>query len=219
MSKTKIVCTLGPASSDENSLKKMINAGMNVARINMSHSTPESALHYVEMVKKLRKELATPVAVMIDTKGPECRIGTFKNTFINLKKNQSFMLYNKNVVGDESGVSYSYKNLYKDVKVGQKILVNDGLIELKITNLVGKDIETKVVVAGKLTNRKSMFLPKTKLNIPFLTPEDKKDLEFAVQQGVEYVGASFVSSAKNVLEMRNYLDKLGGEKVRIISKI
>ena len=125
MVKTKIICTLGPASSDEKVIKKMINASMDCARINMSHGSPETVLPYIEKVKKLRRETKRPIAIMIDTKGPECRIGEFKNGETYLKKNQIFTLFNKNILGDEKGVSYSYKKLFEVISPNKKILVND----------------------------------------------------------------------------------------------
>jgi len=219
MVKTKIVCTLGPACSDEKTIKKMINASMDCARINMSHGTPEGVLPYIEKVKNLRTEMHRSIAIMIDTKGPECRIGTFKKGEIFLKKSQIFTLYNKTVLGDENGVSYSYKKLFEDVKPNNKILVNDGLIVLKVIEVSNKDIRTKVVTGGKLTSRKSMFLPGIKLGIPFLTKEDKMDLKFACEQNVDYVAASFVSNKEDVISLRNYLNKFGGQNIKIISKI
>lgn len=219
MVKTKIVCTLGPACSSEKMIKKMINASMDCARINMSHGTPESVLPYIEKVKKLRKETKRPIAIMIDTKGPECRIGEFKNGEAFLKKGQIFTLYNGNILGDENGVSYSYKKLFEDVKVGSKILVNDGLIVLKVLEIENKNIKTKVIFGGKLTNRKSMFLPGVKLSIPFLTNVDKNDLKFACEQNVDFVAASFVSGKDDVISLRNFLNKNGGENIKIISKI
>lgn len=219
MVKTKIVCTLGPASSDEKTIKKMINASMDCARINMSHGTPQTALPYIEKVKKLRKQTNRPIAIMIDTKGPECRIGEFKNGEVFLKKGQSFVLYGKNVLGDENGVTYSYKKLFQDVKVGSKILVNDGLISLKVVEVENDNIKTKVIAGGKLTDRKSMFLPGVKLNIPFLTNEDKKDLKFACEQDVDIVAASFVSSKEDVISLRKFLNANGGDDIKIISKI
>ena len=219
MVKTKIICTLGPASRSENVIKKLIGASMDCARINMSHGTPETVLPYIQKVKKLRTETKRPIAIMIDTKGPECRIGVFKNGEVFLKKNQLFTLYNKNINGDETGVSYSYKNLFEDVAVGSKILVNDGLIVLKVVSIENKNIITKVEVGGRLTNRKSMFIPGVKLKIPFLTNQDKQDLKFACEQDADFVAASFVSSKEDVLSLRKFLDNNGGKDIKIISKI
>lgn len=219
MSKTKIICTLGPASNTEGVIKQMIASNMNCARINLSHGSCEENQPLVTLVKKIRQKLNKPIAIMFDTKGPEIRIGKFKNGSVLLKKGCIFNITTKEVLGDETVVSCSYKSLCSDVKVGAKILINDGLVVLKVLNVFENIIETRVVVGGKISNKKSMFLPETKLNLPFLSEQDKKDLKFAVENDADYIAASFVSCKQDVEDIKNYLKRINGKDIKIIAKI
>ena len=219
MNKTKIVCTIGPACSDIETIKDMIRAGMDVARFNMSHGTHESHKELMDMVKQARFEMGVPIAIMLDTKGPEIRIRQFKNSKVLLKQGQDFALTTEYVVGDSSIVSVTYDKLPTIVKKGTKILLNDGLIELKVKSTAGKIIYTQVVVGGELSNNKSINIPSVELNMEYLSETDKKDLAFGVEQGVDVYSISFVNSEKDVEDVRKYLAKLGEEDAFIISKL
>ena len=219
MNKTKIVCTIGPACSDIETIKDMIRAGMDVARFNMSHGTHESHKELIDLVKQARYEMGVPVAIMLDTKGPEIRIRQFKDGKVILKKGQDFALTTEYVVGDASIVSVTYDKLPSILKTGTKILLNDGLIELKVTSVSGKIIYTKVVVGGELSNNKSINIPSVELNMNYLGDVDKKDLAFGVEQGVDAYAISFVNSDDDVKTVRKYLEKLGERDAFIISKI
>ena len=219
MNKTKIVCTIGPACSDIETIKDMIRAGMDVARFNMSHGTHESHKELINLVKQARYEMGVPVAIMLDTKGPEIRIKQFKDGSVVLKKGQDFALTTEYVVGDSSIVSVTYEKLPSILKKGTKILLNDGLIELKVTSVSGKLIYTRVVVGGELSNNKSINIPSVELNMNYLGDVDKKDLAFGVEQGVDAYAISFVNSENDVKDVRKYLEKLGERDAFIISKI
>lgn len=219
MNRTKIVCTIGPACSDLETLKEMMNAGMDVARFNMSHGTHESHKALMDTVKQARFELGLPVAIMLDTKGPEIRIKQFKNGEIELKKGQNFALTTENVVGDETVVSVTYDKLPTIVKKGTKILLNDGLIELLVISKTNTVIYTEVSVGGKLSNNKSINIPSVELNMEYLSENDKRDLEFGASQGVDCYSISFVNSAQDVQDVRKYLAGIGVKDAFIISKI
>ena len=219
MRKTKIICTLGPASSTYDQIKKMALAGMNVARINMSHGEYSEHQEKIDTVKKVRRSLGMPIPIMIDTKGPEIRIGTFVNGSIEVHEGMPFKFVNTDVVGDETQVSITYKNLYKDVKVGCKILLNDGLLVFKVTEIKGGTIYTVAENGGTLSNRKGLFVPNVKINMPFLSEQDKRDLDFGIKNCAELYAASFVQDAASVREIRNYLLEHGAKDVCIISKI
>lgn len=219
MNKTKIVCTIGPACNDIEIIKDMIRAGMDVARFNMSHGTHESHEEMINIVKQARYEMGVPVAIMLDTKGPEIRIKQFKSGKVQLKKGQDFALTTEYVVGDSSIVSVTYDKLPEIVKKGTKILLNDGLIELKVVSVSGKLIYTQVVVGGELSNNKSINIPSVELNMDYLGETDKKDLAFGVQMGVDCYAISFVNSDDDVRVVREYLKSLGEEDAFIISKI
>lgn len=220
MRKTKIVCTIGPSCNTVSGLKDLIKAGMNVARINMSHGTYLDNKETFKNIIKARKELGTPLAIMLDTKGPEIRIGTFQNgEGVVLEKGQDFTLTTFPCEGTKSKVYVNYAGIVKDVKPGNKILVNDGLIELKVVRVDKKDVLCKVLTGGKLTDRKACFVPNVQLNIPFLSEQDREDLKLAVQLKLDFVAASFVSKKEDAIEIRNYLNKIGGRDIEIIAKI
>ncbi len=217
--KTKIVCTIGPACSDEETLRQMMLAGMNVARFNMSHGTHESHRELIDKVKKVRFELGLPVSIMIDTKGPEIRIKQFKNGKIVLKENQDFALTTENLVGDENIVSVTYDKFTEIIKKGTRILLNDGLIELVADKVTDKVVYTKVVAGGELSNNKSINIPSVELNMEYLSETDKRDLAFGVQEQAEVFSISFVNHAQDVIDVRNYLKSLGDNDGFIIAKV
>lgn len=221
MKKSKIVCTLGPSSNDPSMIKQMIEAGMNVARLNLSHGTHESHTDLINMVKVQREKLNKPVAIMLDLKGPEIRIKSFENGFINLEAGQIFTLTTGDIVGNQNMVSVTYKDLPKVLSAGDKILLNDGFSELEVVSVNNYDIITKVIEGGKLSNNKSINLPSVNIDMPFLNKVDKDDLAFGVQQDVDYIALSFVRTADDVKEAKKYIRSLGGnaEQIKIISKI
>ncbi len=219
MRKTKIICTIGPASDDEAILIEMAKAGMNVARCNFSHGTHDQHRARMDMIKKVREELNLPIAIMLDTKGPEYRIGLFKNDAIELKKGDKFTFTTDDIMGDETKVSVSYKKLPQELDVGDTILVNNGLVVFKVERIAGSEIETKVLEGGKLSNRKSMSFPGKHLKQEFLSQYDKDDLLFGIENDVDFVAASFVSCKQDMLDMRDFLDVNGGKDIEIIAKI
>lgn len=219
MRKTKIVCTLGPASTTYDQIKKMAMAGMNVARINMSHGTYEEHQLRIDNVKKVRRNLGIPIPIMVDTKGPEIRIGTFKNGKIEVTEGMPFDFVNDDVVGDETRVSITYKDLYKDVYDGGTILLNDGLLVFRITGIEKGVIHAEAQNGGTLSDRKGLFVPNVKLNMPFLSEQDKKDLEYGVKIGAEMYALSFVQDGACVTEVRNFLLSRGAKDVCLIAKI
>ena len=219
MRKTKIICTLGPASSTYEVLLAMAKEGMNVARINMSHGTKEEHRQKIDLIKRIRKELDIALPVMIDTKGLEVRIKTFKNGKVQLKAGQTFIFTPEDVEGDEHKVSVTYETLHKDLKKGNVILLNDGLIKFVIKDIKGTDVITECQNDGVLSDRKSMFFPDVVLNLPFLSEQDAEDLEFAAEVGAEFVAASFVSNAFDMREIRNFLRRKKAGNIDIIAKI
>ena len=214
MRKTKIICTLGPASSDYETIRAMCIAGMNVARINMSHGIYEEHQSKIDLVKKIRDELNIPIAIMLDTKGPEVRIKTFKNGGVELVEDQTFSLTTEEVEGDETRVSVTYKGLVNDVSEKDTILLNNGLIVLRVREKTPTDLVCTVVSGGRLTDRKSMNIPNVEISLPYLSENDKKDLLFGIKNDVDFVAASFVSRAEDVLQVRRFLEKNGGKKYR-----
>lgn len=220
MNKTKIVCTMGPACNDLETIKNMIRAGMSVARFNMSHGTHDSHRQQINLVKQARWELNMPVSIMLDTKGPEIRIRQFKNGKVNLKVGQSFALTTESLVGDEEIVSVTYQKLPSIVKKGTKILLNDGLIELEVESKTATVIYTKVTVGGELSNNKSINIPSVELNMPYLNDVDKSDLKFGAEEEVDLYSISFVNSASDVTAVREFLEReCDVDSPFIISKI
>ena len=219
MRKTKIICTIGPASENAETLKKMCQAGMNVARLNFSHGTHEEQQKKIDLIKQVRQELGLPLAIMLDTKGPEYRIRTFKDGKVTVAAGDTFTFTVDEVEGDETRVSVNYKGLVKDLSVGDRILVNNGLVIFEVKKLQGSDAACKCVVGGELSNRKSMSFPNKVMTGPFLSEADKADLLFGIRNDVDFVAASFVSNKQNVLDMRSFLDENGGSQIEIIAKI
>lgn len=219
MKRTKIICTLGPASSDKETLKNMITSGMNVARFNMSHGTHQSHSELISAVRQTREELNAPVSILIDTKGPEIRIRDFKDGGVTLVKGKKFTLTTKQIIGDNASVSVSYAGLPKLVKKGTSILLNDGLIELSVLSTTKTDVETKVVVGGYLSNKKSINIPSIDLDMPYISEQDQKDIEFACKQDADYLAISFVNKKEDVIAVKKLITKYGKPNIKIISKI
>lgn len=219
MRKTKIVCTLGPSTDKEQVLEKLISNGMNVARCNFSHGSYEEHKRRIDEIKVLRKKYKKPTAIMLDTKGPEIRLGMFKDHEIILEEGQKFTLSCQERQGDQNGVSISYEDLYKDVKAGTTILIDDGLVEMQVVEMNEKDITCEVKNGGKISDRKGVNVPNVKLSMPFLSDKDKEDILFGIENDVDFVAASFVRRAEDVNKMRKFLNDHGGYDVNIISKI
>lgn len=218
--KTKIVGTIGPAS--EHKLEELFDAGLNVTRINYSHGSWDEQSEKTEEIIRIRDEKELPIALLLDMKGPEIRTGmlyTGKNTKIQLKDGQKFTLVNEDITGDEEKVSVSYKELYKDVKPGTKILIDDGAIELKVDEIVGKDIVCTVVHGNGLGSRKTMNLPGTIIRLPGLTEKDIADLKTACEHDYDFVAISFARNADDIKQVRKILDENGGKDIQIITKI
>ncbi|MDD5789016.1 MAG: pyruvate kinase [Spirochaetia bacterium] len=219
MRKTKIICTIGPASESKDTLSAMCRAGMNVARLNFSHGSHEDHLRKINLIKEVRQELKIPLAIMLDTKGPEYRIGTFKDHKISVAEGQTFTFTTDEVEGDQSKVSVNYKGFARDLKPGDKILVNNGLVICQVTQVKGSDVITEVKTGGVLSDKKSMNFPGKLLNGTFLSEQDKSDLLFGIEQDVDFVAASFVSTKKDAQDIRTFLDSNGGKNIDIIAKI
>lgn len=215
--KTKIVCTIGPASEDK--LPELMNAGMDVVRINFSHGSYPEQKEKIEKFFKARSQTTKPVALLLDMQGPEVRTGMLETAPAELKKGDTFTIVNEDITGNSNMVSVSYKELYSDVNVGTKILLDDGLIELEVTEIKNKDIVCKVINGGKLGNRKSVNIPGIHLNLPALKDKDIQDLIDGARVGFDYVAASFVRNKEDVLAVRKVLDENGGEDIKIICKI
>jgi pyruvate kinase len=219
MRKTKIVCTLGPSTQDESILRELMLEGMNVARFNFSHGTHESHKAMFDKVDKVRRELNLPVAMMLDTKGPEIRIRSFKEGKVMLTKGQKFTLTTREVEGDESIVGVNYMDLPKDVKESGSILLDDGLIELKIEKIEGQDIICEVRNNGALSNNKGVNLPDTSLSMPFISEKDREDILFGIKTGFDFIAASFTRSKEDILEIRKILEENNCTDIDIIAKI
>ena len=219
MRKTKIICTIGPASENEQTLTAMCKAGMNVARLNFSHGTHEEHKKKIELIKTVREKLDLPIAIMLDTKGPEYRIGTFANGSIEVAVGDTFTFTTEDVEGDQTRVSVNYKDLIRNLAVGDRILVCNGLVIFEVKELKDNDAICNVIVGGVLSNRKSMSFPNKVMPGPFLSDQDKADLLFGIDNDVDFVAASFVSTKGDVVELRDFLNAHGGREIDIIAKI
>ena len=219
MRKTKIVCTLGPACSDEATITAMCKAGMNVARLNFSHNTHEDHKKRIDLVKKVREKLGLPIAILLDTKGPEYRIKTFKNGKITLKEGDSFTFTADEIEGDEKRVSINYKGLPNDLKKGDKILLNNGLLSFEVVSTTNTDVNCKVVVGGELSDRKSMSFPNKTLKQKYLSEQDKEDIAFGIKEGIDFIACSFVSCKQDLLDVKNFLTEIGAKETELIAKI
>ena len=219
MRKTKIICTIGPACMNEETLTQMCLAGMDVARMNFSHGDHAEQLAKINLVKAVREKLNLPVAIMLDTKGPEYRIKTFANKKVVLQEGQTFTFTTDDIVGDETRVAVSYKNLPNELNIGDTVLVCNGLIICKVEKIEGNDVITKVIAGGEVSDRKSMNFPNHVLAQDYLSEQDKADLLFGIQHEVDFVAASFVSTRKDMQAIRSFLDENGGQDIDIIAKI
>ena len=219
MRKTKIVCTLGPATEDPMIVRELMLSGMNVARLNFSHNTHDDHRRRIEVIKELRKELQFPVAILLDTKGPEYRIGTFAAGRIRLEAGETFIFTADDVQGDETRVSVNYKKLPQELGVGDTVLLNNGLLSFRVDAVSGADIICTVVTGGELSDRKSMSFPGKVMHQIYLSEQDKRDIQFGVENGVDYIACSFVSCKQNLVDVRAYLEELGATDVELIAKI
>ena len=220
MRKTKIVCTIGPAVDSEEMLKELMLSGMNVARFNFSHADYEIDGRRFDMVEKVRRELDLPIATMLDTKGPEVRLGKFKNDQpVMIEDGDLFTLTADDIEGTKEKCSVSFKKLYQDVEAGTRILINDGVIELVVDKIDGEDIVCRVVHGGKLSNHKGVNIPGVELSLPYISEADMSDLEFGSKKGFDFIAASFVRSAADVNYLRKFTHSLGWNNVKIIAKI
>lgn len=219
MRRTKIICTLGPASSNRKTVEKMIEAGMNVARLNFSHGTHEGHQKYIDMVKTIRKERGCPLAIMLDTKGPEIRTGVMKDGPVKLIDGQDFTLTAREVEGDDKEVFMTLPELPSQVKAGNIILVDDGAIKLRVKSTTETDIICTVEAGGKLSDRKGINVPYVAVDMPYLSEQDKSDLLFGIENDVDFVAASFVRSKQDIIDLRKFINYNGGHDIRIIAKI
>ena len=219
MRKTKIICTLGPASESEEVLRKLMLEGMDVARFNFSHGTHEEQLEKLNRVSALREELNLPVAALLDTKGPEIRLGKFENGKVELNKGDKFTLTTREVVGNKDIVSISYKGLTKDVKAGNRILLDDGLIELYINEVSDTDIFCTIENSGVISNQKGVNVPDVNLSMPFISQKDYEDICFGIEHDFDFIAASFTRTAEDILEIRKILEEKNSGHINIIAKI
>lgn len=217
--KTKIVCTMGPASLKEDVLEKMFKAGMNIARFNFSHGTHEYHKNGIEMFRRVRDRMKLPAAVLLDTKGPEIRIGEFESGSVELKNGQSFILTVEKTVGNCEKVSITYDRLAEEIGVGTRILIDDGRLEMIVESIEGADICCRVVTGGLLSGKKGINIPGVHINMPYISEQDEKDLRFGIEMDVDFVAASFVRSKSDVIALRKLLDYYGGHEIKIIAKI
>jgi len=214
--KTKIICTLGPSTDSEETLRQMVAAGMNVARFNFSHGTYEE---HLALLRKVRNEAEEPIAALLDTKGPEIRLRDFKGGKVFLKAGSTFVLTTREVEGTEEICSITYRDLPQDVKVGTRLLLDDGLISMVVSKIEGTEITCAVQNSGYVSNHKSVNVPGVRLSMPYLSKQDEKDILFGIENGFDFIAASFVRCARDVLDIREVLDKHKCDHIRIIAKI
>ena len=219
MRKTKIICTLGPSTEDTNVMKQLMLEGMNVARFNFSHGDYKSHLANLKKIEKLRKELDLPIATLLDTKGPEIRIGNFKDHKVSLEKDQLFTLTPRDIEGDEQQVSVSYNDIINDVHKGDRVLIDDGLVELEIQNISETDILCKVLNEGTISDHKGVNVPGVDLTMPFISQKDYEDILFGIENGYDFVAASFTRTAEDILEIRKIFQEKKCKTMNIIAKI
>lgn len=219
MRKTKIICTIGPSCDSENMIAKLLDEGMNIARINFSHGNLKEHEKTIAKIKKVREAKCVPIPIMLDTKGPECRIGKLKNDSVNVVKGQDFTFTEDEIIGDENSVSVSYRGFTDNLRIGDKILVNNGLVVFKILEIDKKSVRCEVVTGGELKNHKSMSFPGRVFPGEYLSDDDKKDIIFGIEHDVDFIAASFVSSEYDAKALRKFLDENGGNSIDIIAKI
>lgn len=219
MRKTKIICTLGPATDDPAVLEQLMQEGMNVARLNFSHGTQEEQLGRINAVKAMRKKLGLPVAILLDTRGPEIRIKTFREGRITLKTGDTFTLTTREIEGDSAQVSVTYGRFPQNIKKGTKILIDDGLVGLEAVEITDTDVVCRVLNGGDLSNRKSINVPGIKIDMEYLNEKDKADIIFGIKNDIDFIAASFVRSQQDLLEIHAVLQQHGANHIEIISKI
>ncbi len=219
MRKTKIICTLGPSTDQDGVLETLILEGMNVARFNFSHGAHEEQKVRLEQLKELRKKHNKPIAALLDTKGPEIRLKCFENDSIVLEPEQQFTLGVGDFLGDQERVAITYERLFEDVKVGDSILIDDGLIGLIVEKIEGTDIICRVKNGGKISNRKGINVPGVEVNMPFISQKDFDDILFGIKEGFDFIAASFTRTADDVHKIRKILVDNNGENIKIIAKI
>jgi len=217
--KTKIVCTIGPACDSEDMLRKMMLAGMNVARLNFSHNTHEYHKEKIDRIKKIRKELDLPVAILLDTKGPEIRTGLLKNASVGLIQGNEIVLTTEEIVGDEKKISVTYKNLPRNLSRGDVLMIDDGLLELQVKNVGGIEITCEIIVGGILKNSKSVNVPGVLLDMPYISEKDKNDILFGIENDVDFFALSFVRTPQDVKDVRRLLSTHGCFNIDLIAKI
>lgn len=217
--KTKIICTIGPSSEKESVLKELIENGLNVCRLNFSHGTHPEQQNKIDIIKKVREELKEPIAILLDTKGPEIRTGLFDESEVLLEEGQYFTLTTEEIVGNREKCSISYTGLVNDVQKGNIILIDDGLISLEVVSVTQKEILCLVKNSGIVKNNKGINVPNVKINLPAITEKDKRDIIFGVENGIDFIAASFVRKASDVLAIREILEECNAEHIQIISKI
>ena len=219
MRNTKIICTIGPASNNEDTIRGLFKAGMNAGRFNFSHGTYDEHERNIALFRKVRDELGLPGAVLLDTKGPEIRIKTFKNGHVEVKDGQKFTITTEDIVGDETHVSITYSRFAQEVNKGVHVLIDDGKIVMRVDAVDHGEVQLTVLHGGQLSDHKGVNIPNAELSLPFMSDRDKSDLLFGIEQGVDYVAASFVRTAEDVKEMRHFLEVNGGKDIQIIAKI
>lgn len=220
MKKTKIICTMGPKTEDRDVLVQLVKGGMDVARFNFSHGDYEEQKRRMDMLKSVREELGIPVAMLLDTKGPEIRTGLLENgENVVIEEGSTFMFTTKEIMGTKDGVSVTYDQLPQDVRTGGRILVDDGLLEFEIMEIDGEDIVCRTVSGGVLGQRKGVNVPNVHVNLPAITQKDKQDILFGIEQGVDFIAASFIRSGDAILEIKELLRENGAEKIPVIAKI
>lgn len=217
--KTKIVCTLGPACSDENTVTRMCLAGMNVARLNFSHNTHADHAERIAVVKRVREKLGLPIAILLDTKGPEYRIKTFKEGKVTLISGNEFIFTANEIEGDEQRVSVNYKNLANDLNKNDIVLLNNGLVKLEVISTTETDVVCKVLIGGEISDRKSMSFPGKTLKQKYLSEQDKEDILFGINNGIDFIACSFVSCRQDLIDVKDFLKENGVEDIGIIAKI
>lgn len=219
MRKTKIICTLGPAIDNDEMLRKMMENGLDCARLNFSHGSHEEHLGRIERVKRIRKELGKYIPILLDTKGPEIRLKKFENDSVIVEQGQTFTLYSDERMGNKDGVSITYPKLASFLEVGTKILIDDGKVEIEVIEILKENIVCKVNNGGKLSNNKSINIPGCSIDMPYISERDKSDILFGIENDVDFIAASFVRTKEDVIELRKLLNDNGGEEIKIISKI
>ncbi len=218
MRKTKIIGTIGPSSNNYEILKKMVQAGLNIVRINLSHAKVKDMNNTMKIIKRVRKELGVPLPVMIDTRGPEIRVKTFADGQVEIKRGQRFVFTGRDIVGNTEAVSFNHSEIVKCIKAGDKILACNGLLTFKVVEVDGQDVITKAMNSGVISNRKSLSIPGIAFNTPYLNDLDKQDILWAINNNAEWIAASFVNSKADVMTLKKFISNNGGD-MKIVSKI